>query len=100
MAIEQIVEKSVKLIKRTWQIIADAPYDGDYRISFQREILEADPISGAVTKQGKDGEVVRFASNVPTDLVTLTSGKTISALELAEALKRFGDKWYNEDRPV
>lgn len=98
MAIESTETKTVKRVLRTRQIIIDTPVNGAYRFAAIRHDLEQDPTTQAVESEVQDGEVVRMVASVAAETVTLQSGRVIAVAEIAEALKLFGDRWYQEDR--
>jgi hypothetical protein len=66
-------------------------------VIFQRERNELTP-EGEVYRRASAGSVTRtIADAVTAEVVTLASGKLLSAAEVAEAVALFGDKWHAED---
>lgn len=86
---------TVTTTKRTWRIQIFTDYGSDYRAEFLREELKTLP-DHSVLARAQLPTVARALSNVAAESVTV-NGKTITGAELAEALKKFGDKWAAED---
>lgn len=98
MASESTTENiTVTSQERTWRVQIECPFEQDYVLQAFRETVRTvdgdlfgDPNKGA-------GVVTRALSQVRTDTVTLGSGKTVSIIELAEALVKHIEAWREAD---
>lgn len=98
MASESITENvTLTTQERTWRIQIETQRGEDYLLEAFRETVRT--IDGeAFGAPDKNAGVVRRAlSKAALDTVTLDSGKTISVLELAEALVKHIETWRAED---
>lgn len=88
---------TVTTVQRTWRIHVFSDFGTDYRVEYLREEIRKLPDNTVIGRNQTLPNVSRGLAAVAAETVTLTSGKTISGAELAEALSRFGDKWAAED---
>lgn len=82
---------------RTYRAVIEAPLVGPYHIAVYREDVLRDA-GGAVIQTTKvAAPVLRLASAIAAETVTLTDGSVISAAAIFEAFPLFFDRWASED---
>lgn len=93
---EQPITSTLKPARRTWRFQGFTDFGIDPKIEAFRErvFLTSD---GQLDSREQLGQVSRTLSAFKDDQITLSSGKTLTGAELAEATGAFIDKWEAED---
>lgn len=95
MAVNATYSKAFTGIKRTAHIEIDAPYGLSPTIEANREILEI--VDGEVAQRVIAPTVHRrLADCSPIETVTTSTGKSLTAAEIAEAVALMIDSWDSE----
>lgn len=98
MATEATSEQvTITTHERTWRVQIECALNSDYVLqAFRETVRSVDGIQlGQPDKNA--GVVSRTLSEAAADRVTLTSGKTVTIAELAEALVKHIEAWRTED---
>ena len=95
MITEQPVSISLSPVRRTWRSQFFSDFGADPRIEAFRERVYLN--NGSLDSREPLPQISRQLSTVASETVTLGSGKTITAMEMEEAMAAFFDKWETED---
>lgn len=83
---------------RLVQFICDLHLRGNYQIQFIRETAMV--VNGNSMSKGEDRMVQRRLADVTAETVTLQDGTVLTALQVAEAVAAFGDKFEEQDEAL
>ena len=87
----------VNVIRRTWRTNIESQVNQPVVISAHREQLECSEDKTIISQNQNAGVVSRSLMSVISETVTLHDGTELSALQVAEAVELFIEKWDAED---